>query len=120
MVSRETFLRCINYLKRRAELDNRLGDVLREYGDIVTDCNIGIPASDGILVEVIEESFKLKKDAHEYTTLSWWVYEADFGDNKQFIESFEIPYLPDDHPYRHPRLYTADALYDYLVWESGG
>ena len=117
MISKKQFCRYIEYLQKSEDLGNRLQGLFNEYSDVVSDFTLGFYVGDEYIVQLLEYIFGLKSDNNGYTTLSWWVYEAKYGKNKKILESLELTYLPEDHPYRKPVLDTAEKLYDFLLFE---
>lgn len=117
MLTFEEFEKYINYLKRSSEYQSQMYSVARKYSDVICDFEQGVIVADDYIVELLEKLFTLKPDESGYTTLSWWIYETEFGEKKNILESFELGYLPEEHPYRHPKLDTVRELYDYLLFE---
>lgn len=108
----------IEYVIREEEFCNKLSDLYRQYRDIVGDAEAQFPVAGNHVVELLEKAMNLPLDDSGYSTLAWWLYEADMGRNKKMLDSFELTNLPQNHPYRHPDLTTLDKLYKFLLWEG--
>ena len=108
----------ITYVIRESDFMDKLNDLYDEYNDIIVDGDAPLPSGGEKIVDLIETIMNLPKDGFGYSTLSWWLYECDFGRNKDLLDSFELTSLPEDHRYRHPKLYTIRDLYDFLLWEG--
>lgn len=116
-ITKKQFCRYIEYLRRAENLGNKLQGLFNEYSDVVSDFTLGFYVGDQYIVQLLETIFELEADNNGYTTLSWWVYETKYGKNKKLLKSFELTYLPEDHPYRNPVLDTAEKLYDFLLFK---
>lgn len=116
-LSKEEFMRYMYFIKKQNDFDNAYNDFFRKNRDIVGDAEAPMSQSTGYIVELLEEIMNLPKDDYDYTTLSWWIFDLDFG--KEFVKGYmENCNLPENHEYRYPDLSDLDKLYDYLIWES--
>lgn len=116
-LTKEEFIKYMNFLKRQYDYENSLHNLLREYHDVVGDAMAPLSQSSTVIVELLEKLIGLEKDEHGYTDLSWWVYECDFGETFE-IGSLENTSFEENHKYRNPDLSDLDKLYDYLFWVS--
>ena len=114
-ISKEKFVKIIKMLKRKDEAECRMNDILSEYDDVYCDGIIPIDSTASIVVELLEMLLNLNVDKNYGSTLSWWMYEQDFG------ESFTVgalTYTDKDGNEVAPDLSTPEQLYDYLVSEG--
>lgn len=120
MITKELFIRTMKRLKEEDEFVNSLRDLLHKHRNIVGDNDFyGLSLQDDV-VRLLEDALDLTEDGFGYTTLAWYIYEADFGENKDQCEAYELTNLPDDHKYRFPFKNTIkdfEDLYEYLIWE---
>lgn len=107
MISKEKFVEIINRLKEVDDFVEETNDRARKLSDAVRSdffnaMSLSI-SHEEIVLELLEDIFKLDKD----DTLSWWIYEEDYGRNFKMgdftVEGKEID------------LSTPEKLYDYLV-----
>ncbi len=117
MISKETFLKTMEYLKKKEEADCKMQSLLQEYKDVYTDGLVPMDQASSIIVQLIEEDMELPIDDNIGSTLSWWIWDRGFGSEFK-IGNLTMDSLPEGHPYRTPDLSTAEKLYDFLVWES--
>lgn len=117
MLSKEAFVNAINFLKREDEFYTRQYSLYDNYRDIIGDSTpmMYIGAAEVILT-LLEDAFALDSDNYAGTDLSWWLYDADFGE-KFNIGDIENIDLPENHRFRKPDLSDVDKLYEYLVWK---
>lgn len=114
MISRETFKDAINFVKRMSELDDRVHDIYKEFGDVLID-GYGPIVDTGIIIRILNEEFKLNITEEYGSDLDYWVWECDFGKEWNEREPENLN-LPEDHRYRKPKIDNLDELYDYLKW----
>lgn len=116
MINKQDFIKYIDFALRNDEFSNSVQTLYRSYRDIVGDAEFIFPMSSAMIIEILEKALDLEYDESGYTTLSWWAFEADYGRDKDMLDSFELTSLPEDHPYRHPDISTVEKLYDFLIW----
>lgn len=112
MLTFEEFDKHITRLKRENEFELKLADLLKEYQDVCNYSEIWLPTSRYSVVELLEGLFGLQKDEFGYTTLSWWIFETEFGAKKMDVEYGEewgIKEIPD--------LTTTRGVYDLICME---
>lgn len=114
MISRETFKDAINFVKRMSELDDRVHDIYKEFGDVLLD-GYGPIIDTSIIIRILNEEFKLNITEEYGSDLDYWVWECDFGKEWNEREPENLN-LPEDHRYRKPKIDNLDELYDYLKW----
>lgn len=114
MISRETFKDAINFVKRMSELDDRVHDIYKEFGDVLID-GYGPIVDTSIIIRILNEEFKLNITEEYGSDLDYWVWECDFGKEWNEREPENLN-LPEDHRYRKPKIDNLDELYDYLKW----
>lgn len=117
MIGKNDFIKYIDFLKRQEAFGNELQTLLEKFSDVVSDGMIPSFYSAPLIVEILEKSLGLKEDEHGYTTLSYWIFEKDFGESFEVGDIEEIS-LPKTHKYRTPNLKKAEDLYDYIIWET--
>jgi len=117
MITKDTFCKTIEALKRKRDAENEIDGILSKYKDVYYDGMLPIDCTEGLIVSLLEEAFDLPISDDFGSTLSWWMYEQDFGETFE-IGDIENLSLPEDDPYRKPDLGTPEKLYDYLLWEK--
>lgn len=125
MISKEKFIEYMKFLKRQRDFEHKLCKLYRDYRDVVGDAEAIFFNSTDEIISLIEENLGLTIDDYGYTSLSYYIYDLDFGavdrakDYDLLKNSLEITTLPEDHKYRHPYavIKNFEDLYDYLVWE---
>ena len=113
-LSKEAFCKYIRFIEKEMDFFNRIDDLCRHNRDVMNDTEVCPPASVDKMVELLEIIFGLQKDQFGYTTLSWWIYEDEFGKKDSDLT---LEHLPEDHPYHKPDLTTPEKLYDFLLFE---
>ena len=118
--TKEEFLKCMNYIIRKDEAESKMCSIMSEYSDVYIDGILPIDAGVGIIIDLLEKLFELPVDEMYGTTLSWWMYEKDYGKNFKVID-LEYTNIPEDHKLRKPDLSSLDNLYDCLMleWNAG-
>lgn len=116
MVSKEKFKEIINYLKEKEETLSQIDGLIRNSRAFV-DGMVPIDNGDSYLIELLEMSFGLPADDTYGTTLSWWTYDLNFGENFK-VGDIEIPNDSSCPFGKTPDIGSIDALYDFLVWEG--
>ena len=108
MISKETFIKCIEFIKRKREQQEKLSNALQEL-DNFNDPTCVFNEYEDMLISLLNEAMKLPCDEFFGTDLDYFIYELDFGR--------EIGKLDEDCA-----LYgidSSDKLYDYLIKENG-
>jgi len=113
MITKESFKRAITFIKDTDSMLNDLDDVLNKYS-CFQDGRMPVFNS-SVIVDMLNETFKLKVTEEYGSELEYWLYECDFGKewNEREVENLN---LPENHKYRKPRIDNLDDLYDYLKW----
>lgn len=111
MISKKKFVEIINRLKATNDTVEQINDILRNCRDTVeADFIYGsslMICHQDIVIELLTDMFE------DGDTISWWVYDLDFG--KDFLigcMSFER-----NGEIIIPDLSTTEKLYDYLIEE---
>lgn len=105
IIDKETFCNIIDRLQDYHDLQSQINDLFnnqidnREL-DFMNAGSICI-GHESVVIELLEKMF-------ETDTISWWIYEMDFG------KCFSIGDLVEDNG-EEPDLTTVEKLYDYLV-----
>ena len=116
MLSKEAFVEAINYLKKEDEFYSKQYRLYDDYRDVIGDSlPVMYTGAAEIILKLLEESFALDVDNHYGSTLSWWIYEINFGEDFK-LGDIETLDLPEGHEFRTPDLSDVDKLYDYLAW----
>lgn len=117
MISKETFVDTINYLKEKEEADCAIQGIITKYRHVYEDGMVPIDMASNIIVKLIEEGMDLPETEEYGSTLSWWIWDLEFG--KKFeVGDIELTYLDENDPNRKPDIRTAEQLYDFLVFEA--
>lgn len=103
MLTREQFKTLIIYIMAEKEKGDRLDEALREYApsDFTGFCK----ETDDLL-EFLEDVM-----GDTDGTISWWMYETEYGEREEMINIWEKD-DPDDKPTW--RIKTLDDLYNYI------
>lgn len=117
-ISYEKFAEYIRFVQRETEFNNKLHDLCREYEDVVPDADAPIPVAGIKIVELLENAMEIPLDDVSGSTLQWWLFDCNFGKDKELLSSFCMTSLPKTHKYYKPKLNTVRELYDFLVWEA--
>lgn len=107
MITKNKFVKIINRLREVDDFVNETNNRARKLEDaIISDffnaSSLSISHED-IVVELLKDIFHLEYD----DTLSWWLYERDYG------REFEIGDLTVEG--KEIDLSTPEKLYDYLL-----
>ena len=94
MIDKDTFQSAIFALKENMEFENKLNNLL--------DANYFTKLSDTV-INLLNKSMNLDDT---FDTISWWVYELDFGENGEDCVCVDGKYIS---------LKSPSYLYDYLV-----
>lgn len=105
MITKQEFVEIINRLRDYNDLQDKIQDLFKDNidnqeNDFMNAGSICI-GHEKIVVKLLENMFNDKD------TLSWWLYEQDYG------KSFKIGYLEDNG--EKVDLTTSEKLYDYLI-----
>ena len=106
MITKKEFVDIINRLKETDDFVNMVNNKARELRDAIESdffnaCGLSI-SHESTVVKLLEDIF------NDYDTISWWLYELDYGRN------FEMAYLIDENK-NEIDVSSAEKLYDYLV-----
>ena len=100
MVTKELFLKCIDTIKDHRAREKKFIEGLDALSPMTYNNTFLYSDYEAFVVDLLTE---LLGDTAE--TLSWWIYETDFGANEQ------LNLLIDEDV----RLDTAEKVYDYLT-----
>lgn len=121
-LSFEEFKTYMGYIRDKFEMDEAVQEILGRYPRVLSDVTLPIDLGCEHIVSLLEKIMNIPSSPELGSTLSWWVYDLDFG--KEFeVGDIKNNDLPKDHKYTTPDLSTLKNLYEYLVWEaerSGG
>lgn len=102
-MTKEKFVECITELeelrKVESEINNGFKKIDREFN------YISFGRYDSLIVQLLEEAMN---DTSEW--ISWWIYEADFGNNHKIADSVTVKG-------EKFRVRTAHRLYDLITME---
>ncbi|MBR6613196.1 MAG: hypothetical protein IKK84_00325 [Clostridia bacterium] len=106
MISKGKFVSIINALKEAHDLQNEIDELMRNAkenieNDFMNAAGIMI-CHEGIVIELLSDMFDDKCE-----TISWWIYDTDYGKSGTEIFDKEGNVLHD--------LKTAEDLYDYIA-----
>lgn len=108
MISQEEFVKIINRLKETDELKNKINSLIRESTDCAltdfTEVGSLLICHEDLVVKLLEKMF------NDTDTLSWWLYDLDYG------KKFKIGAIMHENGYK-PDLSTPEKLYNYLLKE---
>ena len=112
------FEEIIERLRDRNDFNDGLNKLNHKYNKLYVDFCPEIPsdALETIVVELIEKILELPLDRYNGSTLSWWLYERDFGRDFQIGDL-----IIRDQKTREetkPDLTTIKNLYEHLLWEA--
>lgn len=104
LISKTKFVSIIETIKNREDLVSKIDDICLEYRTLLRD---DLPYSSNIIIggeeEIVDLLTLIMKDVD---TISWWIWEEDFGRN--FVMG---DFTNGD---KNIDLSTAEKLYDYL------
>lgn len=109
MITKKEFVEIIDRLRNYNDLQNKINDLFKDLIDNNEQdfCNAGsiCIGHETIVVELLENIFNDKD------TLSWWLYECDYGRN------FKLGYMQEEKEGKiiNIDLSNTEKLYDYLV-----
>lgn len=118
MINKEKFVKVINTLKEENDFWNEVDALYRKYRNILLDGVAPIPVVSEIVIDLLEDNLGITSDYRGYSTLSWWIYEANFGQKEDFVNS--ILYTDKDGKEISCQIVprTPEKLYDLLLWEK--
>ena len=118
--TKEEFKHYMDYIIQKEEADCKINDIITSYTNVFADGIWPMDVGVGLIVELLEKIFELPLDEKYGSTLTWWLYEKDFGKDFE-VGDLEYANMPEDHKLRKPDLSTLDGLYDCLVleWNAG-
>lgn len=105
MISKDSFVKALDEVKKVDDYQNGLNDFLENNG---ADGYVYQPDCTSIVIELLEEIFGLKQDDCGYTDISYFVYELEFG------KKFKMGEVKDDDG-NDLDFSSAEKLYDYLT-----
>ncbi len=101
MIKKEEFIEIIEELKKYDKKLDKLNDVnSRMCIAIVEEYDLK-----DLVIKCLEKSLGLIEDNEVGTTLSWWIYETEYGEKLRFIRMGKKKF----------NLNTAGKLYDFLI-----
>ena len=99
MISKKDFILAINQLRQHQQRIEMINDAF--------DTVIDFDTLDDLVVSLLEKLMNLEPDEVYGTTLSWWIWELDFGRKWK-----EYPLVVDGEQID---LSTTEKLYDFLT-----
>lgn len=118
MISKQHFIQTINRLKAIYLTQSDLDDFFSQHHDIFGDSAIDLGVTSDLCVDLLEVIFNIYDPTNIHgSTLSWWIYDLNFGENFNQGD-LTVPSLPKDHQYYEPDLSTPELLYEFLIFES--
>ena len=108
MISKKQFVDIINKLKEVNDFVDETNERAKKLNDaIISDfynfSSLSI-SHESLVLELLENMFD------DYDTISWWVYELDYG------RGYRKGCIQDENG-KNINLSTAEKLYDYLISE---
>ena len=100
MLSKETFIKAIDQIKRHRDIECKINDATKDFNFM----QFQFGDYEDVVVRILE-------DAMEDTTDNWigyWIYELDFGNDYYKGSIVEIDGTP-------IKLSTSNELYDFLL-----
>ena len=111
MISKNEFVEILERLKEANDLQNKVNELFRDARDNVENdfCNGAslMISHESIVIQLLEDMFN---DRFEYPNISWWIYETDYGRNKEMNKIYNS-----DGKTIYKSLDSAEDLYDYLI-----
>lgn len=98
-MTKEEFKKYIQLIKDTREHWNKIARIQREYGLSMPVDNTFAERLETAVVDLIDD---------EYNTVSWWIYETDFGKKHTKIYKSDTKEVIAD-------LKTVDDLWDYIM-----
>lgn len=113
MISKDNFCKLINAIKASEEDVHDINKVLPGLAEDVCDITGNIAST---IVDVLDEEMALPKMDNIGSTISWWIWECDYGKNHPDIswKDRKTKITTKVH------LDTVEKLYDYLVEHEAG
>ena len=99
MIDKQTFIKIITKLKEYMERVSKIEDTL--------NCVFNFSTLDDVVVELLEKLTNAEVDQVYSSTLSWWIYDLNFGKDWE-PDSLIVDGESID-------LSTAEKLYDFLT-----
>jgi len=107
MINKDEFIKIIERLRDAKDLINNVNNLFRNSKEYIlndfADANGMNIYFDDIVINLLENIFNDKSE-----TISWWIYEQDYG------RSFKIGNFIEENN-KKIDLATAEKLYDYLI-----
>ena len=103
MLSKELFIETINFIKEREEAEQKMTKIMSdEFGDAIF----------WPYMKYEEQLIKVIENAYDTDMVKWYIYEADYGKNYQYI--FETDKDGNEKPIM---VKTPEQLYNYIIKE---
>lgn len=106
-MKKEEFMKYMKDIENMYSFMGDLDDLFKKY-DMRDNQMFNYPLLDDC-IELLEKLLGLETDSVGYTTLSWYIFENNFGkgDNKMWLGEEEIP------------IKTLDDLWEQILREKG-
>lgn len=106
-MKKEEFMKYMKDIENMYSFMGDLDDLFKKY-DMRDNQMFNYPLLDDC-IELLEKLLGLETDSVGYTTLSWYIFENNFGkgDNKMWLDEEEIP------------IKTLDDLWEQILREKG-
>ena len=113
MISKENFCKLINAVKSVEDDIQEINKVLPGLAEDAMDITGNLATT---IVDVLDEEMALPKMDNIGSTISWWIWECDYGTNHPDISWKDRK----TNITTRVHLDTVEKLYDYLVkYEAG-
>ena len=112
MISKPEFLCIMKTLDDQESTYDAINTAIRRSDNVICDFYFFIDNNGSIICKLL--SMLLGLDEKD-DLLEWWCYQEEFG-RKFKVGDIEETWLPEDHKYRTPQLFTAEQVYDYAVY----
>lgn len=104
MLTKNEFVKAINAIK---DIDEKLDNNIKDKDLRLSFCEYSLQDA---MIELLESAMGIPVDDNYGSTISWWIYENDFGKNHWSI-------IEKDENDNETEIYldTPEELYDYCV-----
>ena len=106
-MEKEEFMKYMKDIRNMYTFMDDLNDLFKRH-DLRENQLFDYPILD-VCIELLEKNLGLELDSAGYSTLSWYIYENEFGEgnNKMWLDGEEIP------------IKTLDDLWEQILREKG-
>lgn len=107
------FKKALLFLERQEAFKRNFFYIIDKFRDVVGDVEARTLNSANEIIDVIDDAFRSDREFGE-TTLTWWVYEMDFGrENKDWLTLTDKRF-PEDSDFREVCIDNLNILYRYM------